>query len=211
MPGVGHSVECLLDPGLDGAVRAEWDALADAGLRPRERPPWRRAASGEPVHEGPVHEGPVHEESMPARRPHITLTWATAYGEDGERDLPGLVLAGAGLPVAIRLGGLVVFGRRPRFVLARAVVPSKDLLDLHERVATRLRDSPGFSATARPAAWTPHVTLARLRSAEQLAAAIELLSAGPGARAGSVVAVRRWDGYNRREWLVAGAAPHPPR
>lgn len=181
---MGQSVECLLDPRLDGAVRAEWDALADAGLRGREDPAADR----------------------PPRRPHITLTWATAYGEDGERDLPGAVLAGAGLPMAVRLGGLLVFGRSPRFVLARAVVPSQDLLDLHERVATRLRDSPGFAATARPGAWTPHVTLARPRSAEDLARAIDVLSAGRGGWDGSVVAVRRWDGDRRREWLVAG--PH---
>src|SRR5262245_48186060 len=179
MPGMGHSVEALLDPRLEAVVRADWATLSDRGI------------------------GRVPGEGY---RPHVTLTYATSYDEDGEGRLREVISEGAGLPVDVRLGGLVVFGGHHGFVLARAVVPSRTLLDLHERVAGLLAEVPGLSRTARPGAWTPHVTLARLESAQGVGAAVGALVGGRE-RAGQVIAVRHWDGDRRLEQIVATTTP----
>ena len=89
-----QSVELVLDEGLDALVRADWDALAAAGLPSQAR------------------------HRSPSNRPHVTLAARAAIDEALE---PAMALAPGEFPLALRLGALSVFGR-DRFVLVRAVV-----------------------------------------------------------------------------------------
>ncbi|HEX2810439.1 MAG TPA: 2'-5' RNA ligase family protein [Kineosporiaceae bacterium] len=177
-----QSVELLLDDELDAAVRAQWQALADAGLPSQAR-----------------HTGS-------SNRPHVTLAvTATTWPEPVEARLSDA--AASGLPLRVRLGGLIVFGHGPRHVLARLIVPSSGLLALHAAICDVVADAPGGVAHTGPGEWTPHVTLARQLTVRQFPTALASL-AGPAARPrepeGVAVAVRRWDGVARREWLIAG-------
>jgi 2'-5' RNA ligase len=169
---VVQSVELLLDPALDGRTREQWAALAVAGL--------------------PSQAG--HRDS--SNRPHITVGVAQAIGPVVERRLADLVDA---LPVVCELGDPLVFGGR-RQILVRAVRVTDGLRALHGRVATVLEPCPGVPDTMRPAAWTPHVTLARRLTAEQTEAALGLLDFTTVR--GAAVALRRWDGDARREWRL---------
>ena len=183
-----QSVELLLDDPTDRAVRAEWTRLLVADLPSQAR-----------------HRGE-------SNRPHITLAVAARIADDVEDSLAEAA-AGA-LPLPLRLGGLLVFGGGP-FVLARAVVPTTALLQLQQRLAravvagagdARADDAGGDTPPTppphqAPGAWTAHVTLGRRFHAEQLAAAVRTLSPLPDL-ATRAVAVRRWDGDRRLEWLL---------
>ncbi|WP_042939352.1 2'-5' RNA ligase family protein [Rhodococcus sp. AW25M09] len=165
-----QSAELLLDAGLDAAVRREWAALSDAELPSQNR-----------------HRGE-------SNRPHITMAVASW--------MPDAVDDGAAVrfdPFQVRLGGLVVFGGRT-ITLARLVVPSNDLLDLHARmfeaVGERSLDH------LQPGRWTPHVTLARRLTPEEAGDAVRLLSRNIEDLLGSAVALRRWDGEAKREWRI---------
>ena len=102
-----QSVELLLDPATDAAVRAEWAALSAAGLRSQAD-----------------HRGETNA-------PHVSLAVADHFPAEGEEALVGAV---ATVPFPVRLGALVVFGSR-RLVLARLVVVDRPILDLHAAVA----------------------------------------------------------------------------
>jgi hypothetical protein len=178
---VVQSVELLLDDDLDAAVRAQWQALADAGLPSQAR---HTAASN---------------------RPHVSLAvTALSWPEPVEARLPD---AAAAVPLPVRLGGLIVFGPGPRHVLARLIVPSFGLLALHATVASALAEASVGVAHTAPGEWTPHVTLARHLPDHLFPTALAAL-AGPARTRepdGAGVAVRRWDGVAKREWLIAGA------
>jgi hypothetical protein len=183
---VVQSVELLLDDGLDAAIRAQWQALAEAGLPSQAR-----------------HTGP-------SNRPHVTLAVTTrTWSEPIERRLPAA--AAAGLTLRVRLGGLIVFGAGPRHVLARLIVPSSGLLTLQAAIHDVIVEVPGAVAHSAPGEWTPHVTLARNMADLQFPGALAVLAgASPSAPSvrepsGAGVAVRRWDGVTRREWLIAGS------
>ena len=171
-----QSVELLLDAGLDAGVRAEWAALADAGLPSQAR-----------------HTGA-------SNAPHVTLAIAASVPPDVEAAMHGL---GGSMPVPLRLGGLLLFGRGERRILVRAVVPSAELLALHARAAALVDLLPGTSHQLVPGAWTPHVTLARGMPVDRLPDALRALG-DVGEPAGTAVAVRRWDGDARRTWRLVG-------
>ncbi|MGV8873055.1 MAG: 2'-5' RNA ligase family protein [Rhodococcus sp. (in: high G+C Gram-positive bacteria)] len=165
-----QSAELLLDSGLDAAVRREWAALSDAGLPSQNR-----------------HRGE-------SNRPHITVAVAAS--------MPVAVDDGAAVrfdPFDVRLGGLVVFGGRTN-TLARLVVPTSELLDLH----ARMHEAVGEDSLDHldPGRWTPHVTLARRLTSEEAGIAVRLLSMGIEDLEGSAVALRRWDGEAKREWRI---------
>lgn len=169
-----QSVELLLDDAGDAAVRSDWDLLEGLGLRTPAR----------------------HRSAV--TRPHITLAVAEQIPDDVERAISDLRPA---LPLPLVLGGLLIFGSR-RMVLARAVAPSRTLLDL-QRATAAVMDSAGeLQDTMRPDRWTPHVTLARSVDPAGLA------RVGRGLRdrrvTTSAIGLRRWDGTRRREWIVAG-------
>jgi 2'-5' RNA ligase len=171
---VTQSVELLLDEGLDALVRADWDALAAAGLPSQGR---HRQASN---------------------RPHVTLAAMKAIDDALE---PQMVRALGDFPVPVRLGALSVFGR-DRFVLVRAVVPDIELLRRQALLGTVLgagADLPYMQAGH----WVPHVTLAHRMTADQVAVALAVVR-GPREADGYAVGMRRWDGDARREWLLAG-------
>ncbi|MFD6281053.1 2'-5' RNA ligase family protein [Streptomyces sp. NPDC060209] len=133
-----HSVELLPDEATDRAVREVWRRLADEGL--------------------PSQAAHRH----PTNRPHLTLVSAdTLPAEIRGR----LRQAFAGLPVPLRLDGLVRFSGRMQ-VLAWAVRPDDVLLHLHETVWRIVREAPQSgrpNSHLAPARWAPHITLGRGR------------------------------------------------
>lgn len=169
-----QSVELLLDVTLDAAVRGQWERLVAVGLPSQAR-----------------HSGSTNA-------PHVTLAVRSSIPDRYDVTLAAV----ADLPLELRLGGLLVFAGR-RCVLARVVVPDPALLTLHAAVDSALGETPGSPANLRPGAWTPHVTLARNLTAEQVGSAVAALAGAPDLL-GSAVAVRRWDAEVRRAWTVAG-------
>jgi 2'-5' RNA ligase len=127
----------------------------------------------------------------------VTLAVASAIPSALEAELIGAV---AGLPTPVRLGGFVCFAGR-RWVLARLVVPTVALLRLHAAVADAVAQCPGLSSQLRPDRWTPHVTLARGLTGDQLGAALGMLG-GTVELPGEAVAARRFDGHARTDWVL---------
>lgn len=98
------SIELLLDPGAEAAVRAEWDALAA-----------RRLSS-------------LAGHTSASNRPHVTLVARIGLSK---LDL-GCLADIASFPLT--LGAPLLFGSGERRVLARSIVPSAELLDLRESI-----------------------------------------------------------------------------
>lgn len=169
-----QSVEVLLDPRLDAVVRDEWSRLLEAGVGS---------------------QGRVRAES---NRPHVTLFVAGALPTEFDDALRAVLPP---RPLAVRLGGVVVFGSR-HATLARTVVPSIALLELHARVFEILAGCPGIPAHIRPGAWTPHVTLARRVPVARIGVALAATQTPETRLAGASGGVRRWDGESRREWSL---------
>ncbi|MEZ0052840.1 2'-5' RNA ligase [Mycobacterium sp. MAA66] len=166
-----HSVELLFDPETEAAIRDSWDALRDNGI------------AAQP----------------PGARPHATLTVAEQIDDAVLPTLSGLADR---FPFAARIGAALVFGRSAG-ILARLVVPSLELLDLHAEV-TRLTAphlAPGPMPHTVPGDWTPHVTLARRVSSDQLAAALQI-AGRPADIAATVSGLRLWNGNARKEIQV---------
>ncbi|MFF7293706.1 2'-5' RNA ligase family protein [Microbacterium sp. NPDC008134] len=153
------TIEMLLDRAAETAVRAEWEALAALGLSSLGR------------------------HTSPSNRPHLTLL--------ARVDLPRFdadVLDG--IPsFPITLGAPLLFGTGDRRVLARSIVPTAELLDLHALIHAAAGPSEDAPHTA-PGEWTPHVTLARRLRVTDLGAALEAVG---GDIHGRVTDLRRWD------------------
>ena len=167
-----RSIELTFDPDTDAAFRAEWAQLSAAGLPNLG-----------------LHQGS-------SNRPHLTLAAGpglqvtdallAVFQSPGEAARPPL-------SIELRTSGLVLFQAGPgRSVLARPVVMTRDLLDLHR---TALAAAPGAVEQSQPNRWTPHVTLARRLTASQVAEAIGIL--GPPPAAGLWVAARFWNGEQK--------------
>ncbi len=167
-----QSVELLVDDTMSDFVRGDWQTLIDAGLPSAGR-----------------HTGP-------SNRPHITVFAAPSLPAERE---PALAPFAARLPLPLRLGGLVLFGRG-EFVLARLVVPSADLLHFHADVVECIGPQLAVGHV-RPGEWTAHVTLARRLKPSQVGEALGLLS-GVRDFFGRATGLRRWDGDAKREWMV---------
>ncbi|WP_315770183.1 2'-5' RNA ligase family protein [Rhodococcoides kroppenstedtii] len=172
-----QSLELLLDPESDAAVRRDWNYLAELGLPSQAR-----------------HTGA-------SNRPHVTVAVASAFDVGTEDRLVELVTTDDAVPGTLRLGGLMVFGGA-RVTLARAVVPSAELLEFHARVHDRLGDSPGVPPHLLPGRWTPHVTLAMRGKPHEIGSAATALSPGLHDLDAAVAGVRRWDGDAKQEWLL---------
>lgn len=158
------SVEMLPDDRVDAAVRADWQRLIDAGLPSAGRHP------------------------SDSNRPHVTLALRDQLAAGVVDELAAL---GGGLPLPCRLGGAVVFAAGERFVLARPLVMTRALLRLHARTVALVGPPPERYAVTAVDAWTPHITLARRLSAEQVGAALELV--GAASVDGALVGMRLWD------------------
>lgn len=164
--GQVFSVELVPDAELDRAFREDWDRLLGADLPSSGRNP------------------------APSNRPHVTLAVR-------ERLDPS-VFAGiaAMLPIPLELGGVVVLGHRERFVLARHVVVTAALLEIHRAVAELAGPpQPRYSNTG-PDRWTPHVTLARGLTALRLGTAMHTIRAHD--LRGQATGLRVWDAEERR-------------
>jgi hypothetical protein len=135
----------------------------------------------------------------PASRPHATLTVAERIDPEVEAALAPLV---ARFPLPCRIGAPLFFGRA-KVVLARLLVPTAALLDLHARVhqLSEPHAHPAPMANGRPDEWTAHVTLARRVVPAQMGRAVRI-AGKPQEVKGSVIGLRRWDGNSKREYPI---------
>jgi hypothetical protein len=175
---MAHSIELLLDPRTDTAIRAAWQALADAGLPSQ-----------------------VNVKS-PTNRPHITLLAAERISPDVDDVLRQL---SPRLPMDAVVGAPLVFGGHS-LTLARLIVSSAQLLDFHEEVYRRtlpfVAGAP-FGHCA-PGHWTPHATVARRLSPEQIGAALTAARGLTTDLASRIVGLRRWDSDQRIDHILVG-------
>ncbi|KRE81292.1 2'-5' RNA ligase family protein [Arthrobacter sp. Soil764] len=138
-----RSIELVFDDATDSLVRADWARLAAAGLPS------------------------LAAHTSASNSPHITL----AAG-------PDLIAADEGpwegLPIDVIFSGAIVFpAGTGRYVLARSVLLTSPLLDLHRLLHQGLS---GALPQTCPGAWTPHVTISRRIPAHQLGTALDLLA-----------------------------------
>ena len=175
-----RSIELTFDPAAEAAFRAEWATLQEAGLPNLGRHPDSSNRPHLTLAAGPGLEptDALRAVFQPHPEPH-------RHARPADRPAP--------LPVDLRVSGLVLFrAGSGRFVLARPVVMTRALLDLHRRV---LEHAPGAADLTQPDRWTPHVTLARRISGDQVARALEILTDLPPA--GTCVAARFWNGETK--------------
>jgi 2'-5' RNA ligase len=135
-----RTVELLLDPTADQAVREAWRRLADAGLPSQAR-----------------HRSPTNS-------PHLTLATCPELTTPIRWNLAEVAAA---LPLPVRCTGVVLF-ERPTSVLAWALDLDRALTDLHRRVWQAVAsDSPPqtLNPLHEPGRWSPHITLGRTRRA----------------------------------------------
>lgn len=112
------SIELLLDPETEALVRADWDALAAAGL------------------------SSLGAHRSPSNRPHVTLLARTTLHVAPLR--PAIAL----LPIDLALAEPIVFRHGDRGVLARRVVPTTELRGLHAAVHAAFGPGPDAPHTA---------------------------------------------------------------
>ena len=136
----------------------------------------------------------------PASRPHTTLTVAERIDPAVDDVLSALTDR---FPMRCRIGAPVLFGRA-KVVLARLMVPTAELLDLHAAVHRCCLPhlQPGPMPNTLPGQWTAHVTLARRVVPAQLGRALRI-GGKPSEITGSVVGLRRWDGNAKREYPIS--------
>ena len=185
---MAHSIELLLDPGSDAHIRTTWSALAQAGLPSQERV------------------------TSSTNRPHVTLLAAQRISPDVDDVLRPLA---AHFPVACVVGALLVFGGPPgrhrrsasaAHTLARLIVPSAELLALHEEVY-RLCLPYLFGEPfehCRPGRWTAHATLGRRLTADEVGLAMTVVNSNGDDLPADVTGLRRWDSDGRVDHLLVG-------
>ncbi|SKC36309.1 2'-5' RNA ligase family protein [Okibacterium fritillariae] len=203
------SLELLLDRATEDAVRAEWAALADAGM------------------------SSLAPHTSPSNRPHVTLLVRPTLAP---LDAGLLARIAATLPLAVTLGEPILFGDGDRRVFVRPVALTPELEELHrmlhagvavgegpdrrevagargsQDVPLRASDRTGAfegddspmdedAPHTRPGEWTPHVTLARRLRVSDIPAARALVS---GELHGRVTALRRWDAASKTVTELVG-------
>lgn len=160
------SLELLLDPSTEARIRAEWQALADAGLSSLAAHP------------------------SPSNRPHITLVVRPSLRQLTREELSELIA----LPLALTIGDPIFFGAGERRVLVRPVVLTEDLQHLHATLHA-IAGVGEFPAHTRPGEWTPHISLARRIRVDAIPQALAILD-DVGDRAATpakATRLRRWD------------------
>lgn len=174
-----HSIELLFDAETEALIARQWEALAAAGLP---------SAADNP---------------SPTNRPHVTLAVAeriAAGADEALRSLPGL-------PLDCRIGAAMLFGSR-RPMLVRLIVPSAALLTLHRAVddICAPHAAPEPMPNSRPGAWTPHVTLTRRLTPDQVGSALTAIG-GRDIR-GSFAGLRHWHGDVKQAVTLQPPASH---
>ena len=136
----------------------------------------------------------------PASRPHTTLTVAERIDSDVDELLASLADR---FPMPCRIGAPLLFGRA-KAVLARLLVPTSALLDVHAHVHRLCLPYmyPGPMANALPDGWTGHVTMARRVVPAQMGRAVRI-AGKPSEIKGSFLGLRRWDGNAKREYSIS--------
>lgn len=185
---MAHSIELLLDADSEAAVGATWRALDVAGLPSQV------------------------QVKSPTNRPHVTLLAALRISPEVDDVLRPLAHR---FPVSCTVGAPLVFGgphdRQRRsasamHTLARLIVPSAELLDLHQEVyrlsLPYLTGEP--FPHCQPGHWTAHVTLGRRLTAEQIGTAIPLINDNGNDLAGEAAGLRRWDSDERIDRVLVG-------
>lgn len=170
---MAHSIELVFDAATDATITAQWDALAAAGL---------------------PSQGRTRSES---NRPHVTLIAGNSIDAAIDRDLATLT----DIPgMEVNIGGMLLF-RGKRSTAARLVVPSSELCDLHAHIFELSRGHVGGEPVPHiaPGAWTPHVTLARRLTDDQIGYALTTLSSAPEIITATVAGLRRWNSDTREE------------
>ncbi|WP_051478420.1 2'-5' RNA ligase family protein [Arthrobacter sp. H5] len=160
-------MELLLHGSAEELIRAEWRRLAEAGLPS------------------------LASHTAASNRPHVTLAAAPAIPGDHDHLLGDVFRRWLDL----RFGGHAIFATGHYFVLARLVMASDILLDVHARIHRILEEVPGMARNTIPGFWTPHVTIARRMSAAQVGAGLTLL--GTNSFEAGVGGIRRWDSHER--------------
>lgn len=159
------SVELLPDAETEDSVRADWDRLLGADLPSSGRNP------------------------APSNRPHVTLAVRDSLEPSAFATVAGL------LPIPLELGGILVLGRRDRFILARHVVVTSALLECHRAVSELAGSPEPRYLNTGPDRWTPHVTLARGLTAVRLATALRIIRAPH--TVGEATGLRVWNAGDR--------------
>ena len=159
------SLELLLDSDTEARIRAEWQALADAGL------------------------SSLAAHTAPSNRPHITLLVRPSLPQLTRDQLSEVVA----LPLAITIGDPIFFGAGDRRVLVRSVVPTEELLRLHTTIHA-IAGVGEDAAHTRPGEWTPHISLARRIRVDSIPQALRILDdEGATAASAQATSLRRWD------------------
>lgn len=174
-----HSIELLFDHQTEATLRRMWDDLAALN------------ESGSPIR-------------IPPGRPHVTVAVARSINCDVDELLTPVVQR---LPLRCVVGAPLLFGRgrgKAEFVLARLLVSSNDLLDLHAEVhrvcGPHLVPEP--MPNSLPGQWTAHATLARRLGSDHLAQALAATE-NPAQFEGHFAGMRRWDGDKRVEHALS--------
>ena len=158
-----QTLDLTFAPEDDAAFRGRWKALQDAGLPSMAD-----------------HKGS-------SNAPHVTLVSAPVIPEevvDRAREF-----FAERLPMEMGVGGLLVLGSKPgKYVLADLVLPPAALYEVMEELQGLM---VGFGLPLRP--WTPHLTLAKQLTTDQVARAVEILGGGQPLIAATAGALRRWE------------------
>ena len=136
----------------------------------------------------------------PAGRPHVTLAGADRIPEEVDALLRPLTVR---LPLPCAVGASLLLGRS-NAILARLIVPTTEILELHREVhrVGGAQLAPAPAPNSLPGLWTPHVTLARRVSGSALSRALRIAGRPPLIE-GSFAGLRRWNGDKKVDYLIS--------
>lgn len=136
---------------------------------------------------------------LPAGRPHVTVAVAERISPDVDELLRPVAQR---LPVRCDVGAPLLFGQS-NAVLARLIIPSAELLQLHADVHRICGPHllPGPLPHSLPGQWTAHVTLARRIEGAVLGPVLQI-AGQPTEIDGHLAGLRRWDRTERVEYPI---------
>lgn len=178
------SLELLFDDVTEARIRDEWRVLQELGVSSMGA---HTSASNRPHLSLLVRGGVAPVDAAGLNTGAGAGAGAAAESEpDAATVHPPLVSAevrraSGRLPLAVTLGAPLLFRHGDRAVLARTVLPTSGLLELHAEVhalsgtVSAASDLPHTT----PGSWTPHVTLARRLKLTDLDRALSALELEP--------------------------------
>jgi hypothetical protein len=176
------SLELLFDDVTEARIRDEWRVLQELGVSSMGA---HTSASNRP-HLSLLVRGGVAPVDAAGLNVGVGVGAAAESEPDAATVHPPLVSAevrraSGRFPLAMTLGAPLLFRHGDRAVLARTVLPTSGLLELHAEVHAL---SGAVSAASdlphtTPGSWTPHVTLARRLKLADLDRALSALELEP--------------------------------